>query len=283
MTDPLKYDEIGYWSEIKLDIIKEYASAYSRIMSSQTSPQFYHLYIDAFAGPGKHISKSTGEYVPGSPENALLVEPPFHEYHFIDLDKQKIESLENMAGIRGDVHIHLGDCNKVMLDKVLPNVKYEDYRRALCVLDPYGLHLDWEVIFTAGQMKSVDIFLNFPVADMNRNVLWRKPEDVSSSQINRMNRFWGDDSWREEAYSPSPQMKLFGEKEDEEKVSNEMIAEAFRRRLKKAAGFANVPAPIAMRNTQNAIVYYLFFASHKPVAEHIVQDIFKKHTNRRGN
>ena len=188
-----------------------------------------------------------------------------------------------MAGIRGDVHIHLGDCNKVMLDKVLPNAKYEDYRRALCVLDPYGLHLDWEVIFTAGQMKSVDIFLNFPVADMNRNVLWRKPEGVSSSHLNRMNRFWGDDSWREEAYSPSPQMKLFGEKEDEEKVSNEMIAEAFRGRLKNAAGFANVPAPIAMRNTQNAIVYYLFFASHKPVAEHIVQDIFKKYADRRGS
>jgi len=25
----LQFDEIGYWSEIKLDIIKEYAAAYS--------------------------------------------------------------------------------------------------------------------------------------------------------------------------------------------------------------------------------------------------------------
>jgi three-Cys-motif partner protein len=136
---------------------KYYASAYSRIMSSQASPQFYHLYIDAFAGAGKHISRSTGEFVPGSPENALLVKPPFREYHFIDLNKLKIESLENMAGTREDVHIHFGDCNQVMMDKVLPIVKYENYRRALCVLDPYGLHLDWEVIYTAGQMKSVEI------------------------------------------------------------------------------------------------------------------------------
>ena len=45
-----------------------------------------------------------------------------------------------------------------------------------------------------------------------------------------------------------------------EKVSNEKVAEAFRRRLKKVAGFRNVPEPIAMRNTQNAVVYYLFFA-----------------------
>jgi hypothetical protein len=76
-------------------------------------------------------------------------------------------------------------------------------------------------------------------------------------------------------------MGLFGEVE-ERKVSNETIAEAFRSRLSKVAGFKNVPKPIAMRNTQNAVVYYLFFASNKPVAEGIVKDILKKYKNRRG-
>jgi three-Cys-motif partner protein len=131
-------------------------------------------------------------------------------------------------------------------------------------------------------MRTVEIFLNFPVADMNRNVLWRKPEGVPPAQIERMNRFWGDDTWRKEAYTLSSQMQLFGEAE-KEKVSNEAIAEAFRERLKKVAGFQNVPKPIAMRNSQNAVVYYLFFASHKPVAEYIVQDIFNKYADRRGS
>ncbi len=280
MQEP-KYDEIGYWSEIKLDIIREYAAAYSRILSSQSSPKFYHIYIDAFAGAGTHISKSTGQFVPGSPTNALMIKPSFREYHFIDLDIQKIESLEKVAGSRKDVHLYHGDCNDVLLKKVLPNAKYKNYRRALCILDPYGLHLNWEVIYKAGQMKSIEIFLNFPVADMNRNVLWRKPDEVSRSQIKRMNRFWGDESWRQEAYVPSPQIKLFGETE-ELKTSNEAIAEAFRTRFEEVAGFRNVPKPIAMRNTQNAIVYYLFFASHKPVAEGIVKDLFKKYKNRRG-
>ncbi len=280
MPRDLRYDEIGYWSEIKLDIIKEYATAYSRILSGWSSPEFYHLYIDAFAGAGQHKSKTTGEFVLGSPANALLVSPPFREYHFIDLDEQKIESLDELAGTRENVSIYHGDCNQVLLNEVLPRAKYESYRRALCVLDPYGLHLDWEVIFTIGQMKSVEIFLNFPVADMNRNVLWRKPEGVSPAQVERMNRFWGDDSWRKVAYVPSLQTDLFG-KMHEEKVSNEVIVEAFRKRLKEVAGFPNVPKPIAMRNTQNAVVYYLFFASHKPVAENIVQYIFDKYANRR--
>ena len=31
----LKFDTIGYWSEIKLDIIKDYAEAYSQILSTK--------------------------------------------------------------------------------------------------------------------------------------------------------------------------------------------------------------------------------------------------------
>lgn len=281
MKEILKYDEIGYWSEIKLDIVREYASAYSRILNSQKKPNLHYIYIDAFAGAGKHVSKSTGEYVPGSPLNALLVKPPFKEYHFIDLSKQKIQSLEQIAGDREDVFLYHADCNQVMLEEVLPRARYEDYKRALCLLDPYGLHLDWKVIHKAGQMRSVDIFLNFPIADMNRNVLLKKPQSVQASQIKRMNSYWGDDSWKDIAYKESNQMQLFGETEHE-KVKNEAVAEAFRNRLKNVAGFKNVPNPMAMRNTQNAIVYYLFFASQKPVAEDIVIHIFKKYADKRG-
>ena len=69
----IPFDEIGNWSEVKLDIINEYASAYSRILSAQTKLTFYHIYIDAFAGAGLHISKETGELIQGSPLNALQV------------------------------------------------------------------------------------------------------------------------------------------------------------------------------------------------------------------
>src|SRR5689334_22566425 len=41
----LRFDEIGYWSEIKLSIIKEYAAAYSTILSARN---FHHVYIDGF-------------------------------------------------------------------------------------------------------------------------------------------------------------------------------------------------------------------------------------------
>lgn len=50
--------------------------AYSRILSTRRHPSFYHIYIDASAGAGLHVEKATGEFVPGSPLDALLVEPP---------------------------------------------------------------------------------------------------------------------------------------------------------------------------------------------------------------
>jgi hypothetical protein len=49
-ADEKLVDEIGPWSEIKLEVIRKYAKAYSTILSSQKS--FYHVYIDAFAGLG---------------------------------------------------------------------------------------------------------------------------------------------------------------------------------------------------------------------------------------
>ena len=125
----------------------------------------------------------------------------------------------------------------------------------------------------AGEMQSLDIFINFPIYDININVLHRNPEGVAPSQIARMNAFWGDDSWKDVAYDKNP--TLFGY-DELEKVSNERFARAFQERLKKVAGFNRVPEPLAMKNSTGATVYYLFFASQKDTAEHIVSHIFKK-------
>lgn len=267
----VKHDEIGPWSEVKLEIIKKYAKAYSTIL---TSNHLHHSYIDAFAGSGTHVSRTTGEYVAGSPTNALLVQPSFQEYHFIDLDHLKVESLRTIAGERSDVYVYEGDCNPILLKEIFPRIRYEEYRRALCLLDPYGLHLNWEVMETAGRLGTIEFFLNFPIMDMNRNILRRKPDDIEPGQAARMTAFWGDESWRTMTYDQMP--TLFGP-EEIKTATNDDVAEAFRNRLKKAGHFGYVPEPMPMRNSTGAIVYYLFFASQRPVAQSIVEDIFNKY------
>ena len=278
----MNISEIGEWSQIKLDIIREYAQAYSVILSKQNKPALKHVYIDAFAGAGHHVTKREGNLVWGSPLQALLIDPPFSSYHLVDLDRGNTDVLDLQVKSRTTgpydpktVHIYNADCNQILLEKIFPLVSYKDYKRGLCLLDPYGLHLDWDVIYQAGKMRSIEIFYNFSVYDINRNILRRDSSKIDTKQLNRMNKAWGDDSWRKVAYTTEE--NLFGM---EEKTTNIRIASAFRERLKKVAKFSYVPEPIPMKNSKGAIIYFLYFASHKPVAAKIVTEIFNKYRNK---
>lgn len=266
------HDVVGFWSEIKLEIIQKYLPAYTTIVSQQQA-RFRTVYVDAFAGSGTHISKETGEFIKGSPALALETQPPFNEYHFIDLDQRKVSSLERLAAERADVTIYRGDCNRVLLESIFPRCKYEHYVRAVCLLDPYGLQLDWKVIEAAGKLRSMEIFLNFPVMDINRNAIPRDSEKERPSQP-ELTRFWGDESWRDAAYDRTP--GLFGD-DLLTKATNEALAKAFQSRLKEVAGFQFVPDPIPMRNSQHAIVYFLFFASPNKTGGKIVKEIMDRY------
>ena len=270
----LHLDEIGIWSEIKLEIVKKYAAAYSTILASQSFSKG-HLYIDAFAGAGMHISKETREQVAGSPVNAMGIVPPFTELHFVDMDGTRASELRRLSVADSRVTVHEGDCNHILLTEVFPRCLYKDFRRALCLLDPYKLNVNWEVLKAAGQMKTIDVFYNFMIMDANMNVFMRDPTKVTPEQAARMDAVWGDGTWRSAVYRPVP--SLFGD--IEEKTTNDAIAESFRLRLKEVAGFAYVPKPIPMRNTRGAVVYYLYFASPKAVASDIVEQIFDKYRN----
>jgi three-Cys-motif partner protein len=265
-------DEIGPWSEAKLDILRDYAGAYMTVLAKQKIIRRV-AYIDAFAGAGAHISKTTGEIVPGSPANALRVEPPFSEFHFIDLNRRRVGRLEKLASGRSDVHVYHDDCNDVLLQKVFPRCRYEDYARALCLLDPYKLAVDWNVLAEAGRMRSIEVFYNFMIMDANMNIFLRDRDKVRPAEIERMNAVWGDDSWVQAV--TRMQRGLFGDVE--EKQSNEAIAEAFRKRLEEVAGFQYVPKPVPMRNSTGAVVYYLYFASPNKTGAKIVGDIFRKY------
>jgi three-Cys-motif partner protein len=276
----LEYDEIGIWSEVKLAIIREYAAAYTTILDKWRREKIRSLkwlYIDAYAGAGKHVSKATGELIDGSPVIALNTRPPFGEYHFVDANPDRAAELRRIKGARDDVFVYENDCNKVLIEEIFPRARYADFKRALCLLDPYNIDLRWEVIEAAGQMGSVELFLNFMVMDINRNALRRNPDKSIESKIQQLTNLWGDESWFDAAYDTSG--NLFG---DPEKVSNERFEAAWRERLKTKAGFKYVSRPMPMKTRTNSVIYYLYFASQKPVAAGIVDDIFSKYRKMQG-
>jgi three-Cys-motif partner protein len=177
----------------------------------------------------------------GSARLALATDPPFREYHFIDKDPGRVEQLRRYAGDRPNVHVYEGDCNNILAREVFPRAKYEDRRRALCLLDPYNIGLSWNVVSGAGKTRSIETFVNFMVMDMNMKILLRDPARATDQQIARMDRFWGDGSWREVAYEVNRQLSLF----DTDKLvkvenANQAISGAYRKRLKSVAGFQHV-------------------------------------------
>jgi three-Cys-motif partner protein len=269
-------DEVGIWTQMKLEIIRKYASAYTNIMKSQ--PYFKeYAYIDGFAGAGENISKETGETIEGSPSIALGLPNKFTRYHFIDLDGKRIAFLERLKEGNSNVTVWHGDGNDILLNRIFPEYPYKSFKRALCLLDPYNLNPVWEVVRTAGELGTIDIFLNFMIMDANRKILLSDPQQAPPEQKKRMTDFWGDESWRTVAYhNAGPDLfrrpRLI-------KASNETIIGAYRDRLMNKARFKYVPEPLPMRNSKGSTIYYLFFASQNGAGNGIATSILNKYRN----
>ena len=60
----MKYDEIGEWSEIKLEIIKKYAGAYTTILGKQEWCRGWSTSTHSPA-PGRHAEKPQASWFQG--------------------------------------------------------------------------------------------------------------------------------------------------------------------------------------------------------------------------
>ena len=267
----IELDRLNPWSKVKHEIIEKYAGAYTTILHNQRYLKRY-VYIDAFAGAGVAVDAESDEFIAAGALRALNVEPRFTEYHFIELNPDKVTVLEEVSRHRRGVQVHSGDYREI-LPALLSRCRYEDFARGLCLLDPYGLSVDYALLKEIGSMETIEIFFNFMLVGANRNVLWNvDPARIKPDRAALMTRVWGHDRWVDELYDRTP--GLFGDIRT--KVSNERVGEAYRRRLIEA-GFKYVPRPIPMKNRVNAPVYYLFFASPNKTGAAIVEQIFNKY------
>ena len=89
------------WTQDKLERVRKYLVAYSKIMSRRRYP---YAYIDGFAGTGYHVLEreeneaesilpeldepAVEEFLDGSARIALQVEPRFHKYNFIEKSRK---------------------------------------------------------------------------------------------------------------------------------------------------------------------------------------------------
>lgn len=109
-----------------------------------------------------------GEFVPGSPVEAMQIRRPFNGYVFADLSEPCAESLRRRVGNSARADVICGDANSAdVLDSIAAIVP----KKALVVLygDQEGLDLRWETVkFFVDRYPHLDLLLNLPTTGVVR-------------------------------------------------------------------------------------------------------------------
>jgi len=213
-------------------------------MNQQGWCKGYH-YIDAFAGSGRETDPETQKYIEGSPLRALRTNPPFDGYWFIEISPSRVDQLRSLKQEfpRKRIEIIQGDANDVLSRRIISEITYNLFQRGLIFLDPYGLDIKWETVVSLARAKAFDVFINFSLAGVIRQLKRNQP--------------------------PRDEVRQNLHKRDT--IHPEWVAQVYSERVKEV--FKHVSRPVIMRNSQNGPLYALMLASHKEVATEIMDEI----------
>jgi three-Cys-motif partner protein len=284
----------GVWTRDKLERVRKYLIAYSRIMKSR---RYKYAYIDGFAGTGYHEAKADVEgepcnlyaefeepavkgFMDGSARIALQVEPRFHEYIFIEKSPEKTRELERLRSDfpekADDIIIKQAEANECLRELCLKHSWAE--RRAMLFIDPFGMQLCWETIAAVAKTRAIDTWILFPVSAVNR--LLKRDGELPTRWRERLDLIFGEPGWFD-VFFPIEKLPLFddGSPVRRKNADYEVIGQYFNRRL--ASVFAGVaPYPYALKNSKGATLFLLCFAAGNPYAVgpaiNIAQDILKR-------
>jgi len=173
------YRPAGSWVTHKRNLLRELLQDYTNEVSKNFKKYYY---IDAFAGPGKNRIEETGEKIDGSPLIALKMKPPFTNYVFTEIDSDCYHALCNRVqkfqsqGFK--IKVLRGDCNKVLLEEVLP--KIPPNTPIFAFLDPEGLELKWETVKEFSN-RMATILITFSTQGVMRCL----PREETSEAVNQ--------------------------------------------------------------------------------------------------
>ncbi|QRA41999.1 three-Cys-motif partner protein TcmP [Chryseobacterium cucumeris] len=277
----------GNWSENKIEILVEYASAYLTIMKKYADKYNWQLlYFDGFAGSG-HIKGDDEKESPivGSATRILKINEPrsFDIYYFVEKEKEFADLLRK-ATVESfpdkKIFIANTDCNEKIesLSKFLTTKKGKRFK-SLAYIDPYGMQLNWKSLETL-EKHSVDVWILVPTG-MGVNRLLKNDGNISDAWLSRLEIFLG--MTKEDIlpyfYREKIVYTLFGEETKISKENNaiEKSAQLYEDRLKKLFKF--VSKPYILKNKMNSVMFHFFMASNNRQAVKIANDITKKYNN----
>jgi three-Cys-motif partner protein len=272
----------GPWTEEKLTRLRKYLEAYTVIFTKNPSAaRLRRIYVDAFAGTGSRMQEPSATadsdlglfeddhdlrlFMKGSVQVALDIDPPFHEYLFIENDPAFASDLENVISsypqLVDRIHVKTGDANGVLVEWA--GCTSWRFQRAVVFLDPYGMQVEWSTIEALAATKAVDLWLLFPLGQGVNRLLTRSGPPTGA-WADRLTTIFGTDQWKQAFYKVSGQLGLFDDDPHFEKdASFGSITRFFLDRL--GSVFEKVaPNPLVPRNSRNNPIFLLCFGAANP-------------------
>src|SRR6266700_3287991 len=172
----------GGWTEEKLARIKKYLQAYTTIFSANPRARtFQTIYVDAFAGTGQRSAKKekiknspvfpewedsqTQAFLKGSSRIALETTPSFKKFLFIEREADYAAELEKLRAAFPEKASSIQIVNKEANAFLKQWCHETDWNstRAVVLLDPYGMQVEWALIEALANTEAIDLWILFPL------------------------------------------------------------------------------------------------------------------------
>lgn len=237
----------GIWVKEKLYYLEHYLDIFSVGMKKKWPGKLY--YIDLFAGPGRCKIRDSGDETDGSPLIALKYD--FAKYYFYEADDKCFKALEARVESRAphkreNVELIPGDCNEKINE-----ISSTTGNLGLAFIDPTGLSpFKFETMRQMANNRKIDLIINFHEGMGIRMNMHQYMEKEDSA----LDAFVGSSHWRAKLkQDPAPLDQVC-----------KAIAKEFRDNL-RGLGYKIVDgSQVPVRTQNNALLYYLLFASKNP-------------------
>lgn len=284
----------GDWTERKLSILENYLNAYTTALKDKPriNNPFRLIYIDAFAGSGKvEVNRSEADvngeiisFLEGSAVRAIRVtDKPFDELIFVEQNRTRYSQLKRrLESDYADRNLKFRneDANEFLL-RLERNWRI---CRGVLFLDPFGTQIEFRTIQKVASLNALDTWILVPVSAIARLLPKGKdPRAISQGNSNRLNRIYGDESWRDGLYRVSSQGELFGRRPWIRDPGIEGLWGIYEQKLKEAFGNRLLGESLTLKNSKNPPMYKLIFCCGSPsskaigvskrIAGHLIQEM----------
>ena len=251
----------GPWTLEKLRILEKYLDAYTTALKGQ---RFDLMYIDAFAGTGsvelrrEDYRGFVQEFIPGSAKIAVGIEnKPFDKLVFVERDTGRCEKLREVERENPgrNIRIENREANEFLVGM------REDWGnwRGVLFLDPFATHVRWSTVEKIAGFNALDTWILFPTSAVSRMLpISRKPGDISEAWVEKLNKVYGDDSWKN-LYGKNPQLNLFNFEEHGRTRGVDGLIGIYKNKLSGLFGDRFLQKSRTLKNSKNSVLFEFLF------------------------